>query len=176
MPKSALLLIDVQMAMFTYAPLYRGPQVLQNLKQLIAAARRAGVPVVYIQHSDDDLREETPEWAIHPDIGPQRGEPVVAKHRSDSFYHTELAAVLKKLGARRLILCGMQTDFCVDTTCRAAFSRDYEVVLVSDAHSTFDNEAIPAAKIVAHHNRILRGFARIATTAEVVDELRIEEN
>ncbi len=175
MSKTALLVIDVQLGMFTdFGPPYKGRELLRNLQQLLAAARASRIPVVYVQHCGDEgaLRKGSPGWVIHPHIAPQRGEPVVRKRHSDSFYRTRLEAVLKKLRVRRLILCGMQSDFCVDTTCRSAFSHDYQVVLVSDAHTTLDNEVIPANKIVAHHNRILRGFARIAPTAEIVSEMK----
>ena len=83
------------------------------------------------------------------------------------FLGTGLDARLRALGIGRLVIAGMQTEFCVDTTTRAAFAHGYKVVLASDAHSTFDSPALKAADIVAHHNTVLRSFATIAPSAEI---------
>jgi nicotinamidase-related amidase len=96
-------------------------------------------------------------WPIYAAIAPQAGEPIVDKTHSDSFWDTNLQAILNDLGVQKLIVAGMQTDYCVDTTCRRAASLGYEVTLVGDAHSTWDNGILSAEQIVNHHNQTLDG-------------------
>lgn len=86
---------------------------------------------------------------------------MVVKDRCDAFLGTGLDARLRALGIGRLVIAGMQTEFCVDTTTRAAFAHGYKVVLASDAHTTFDSPQLKAPDIVAHHNAVLRGFADV---------------
>ena len=69
-----------------------------------------------------------------------------------------MQADLEAGGITRLVVCGLHTDFCIDTTCRRAASLGYQVTLVADAHSTFDRDYISAEKVIEHHNRILAGF------------------
>ncbi|HUO61640.1 MAG TPA: cysteine hydrolase family protein [Candidatus Acidoferrales bacterium] len=172
---TALLVIDVQLAMFQSSKKkpYLGDEFLARLSKLLHAARSVGVPVVYVQHSSKrgPFVPGKPGWAIHPEIAPHPGEPVVDKHTPDSFKNTELKSVLDELGVHRLIIAGMQTEYCVDTTTRSAFSHDYEVVLVGDGHSTFDTAQLPAESIVAHHNATLHAFARVATSKDILHEL-----
>jgi nicotinamidase-related amidase len=170
---TALLVIDVQVGMFTdpaYPP-YQGEALLANLSTLLEKARSAGVPVIYVQHSDGSPQEplwpESEGWPIHPAIAPQPGEPVVHKKTPDSFYETTLQTELENLGIKRLVIAGMQTEYCVDTTTRQAFSRGYKITLVKDAHSTFDTSNLKAAQIVQHHNQVLNVFAHTKQTNEI---------
>jgi nicotinamidase-related amidase len=107
-------------------------------------------------------------WLIHPSVTPKPGELVIEKAASDGFYQTSLQPELDRLAVERLIICGLQTEFCVDATCRAAFSRGFEIVLAADAHTTTDAVA-PASIVVQHHNYALANLAhpqrRIAVTA-----------
>jgi len=167
---TALIIIDVQVAMFSDAEQpHDGPGMLQRIASLARRARDAGVPVIYVQHGGDHapFTTGTPTWQIQPDIAPLEGEPVVHKRHCDSFQETTLEDELAARGIRQLVLTGMQTDFCVDTTCRRAYSLGYDVTLVSDCHSTFSDEALPSAQIVAHHNTCLRAFAKVIPSAEV---------
>jgi nicotinamidase-related amidase len=172
--KSALLVIDVQLGMFQSLKKkpYLAEDFLKRLSKLLRAARAAKVPVVYVQHASKHgpFVPGKPGWAIHPEIAPQHGEPVVGKSTPDSFKNTELNSVLSELDVHRLIIAGMQTEYCVDTTARSAFSHDYEVVLVKDGHSTFDTAELPAERIVAHHNSTLDAFARVMSSDEILHE------
>lgn len=174
--KTALVVIDVQQALL-YPPagpaLAGAERLLQRIGALIAAARSRGLPVVFVRHDGgkgDDLEAGTPGWDLHAALGRRSNEPIVEKRHADSFRDTELSQVLRRAGIERLILCGAQSDFCVDTTCRRAASEGYQVVLAADAHGTFDNGVIDAATIVAHENRTLRSFARVVDSATLVAE------
>ncbi|MCI1773026.1 MAG: cysteine hydrolase [Paenibacillus lautus] len=169
MKKSALLVIDVQNEMFqVHDPVYEGDRLLHNLKQLIAKARSGGIPVIYIQHNDEGLKAGSEAWKINPEITPAMSDTVIQKTRPDSFYRTTLEEELKGRGIEHVILAGMQSELCVDTTCRRASSLGYDVTLVSDAHSTWNNSALTAQQIIDHVNATLRWFADIKTTEEIL--------
>jgi nicotinamidase-related amidase len=87
------------------------------------------------------------------------------KTASDSFHQTDLDAALKRLGVRRLVICGFQSEFCVDTTTRRALALGYEVLLVDDGHSTLDNEVLTAAQISRHHNVTLANISSFGARA-----------
>lgn len=172
MRDTALLIIDVQAGMFMEAEQpCAGEQMLANINHLLAQARASEMPVIYVQHGSpvgSSLEPGTPGWQIHSAIAPLATEPIVQKRFPDSFQETNLQAVLTERGIKQLIIAGMQTEFCVDTTCRRAASLGYDVTLVQDAHSTFSNGVLPAAKIIAHHNTVLAdSFARLQPAQEV---------
>ena len=169
MTTTALILMDAQVNMFAPDPVYDGPAVLARLKELAGRARAAGTPVIFIRNNggpDDPDAPHSPGWAIHPALAPAAGEAIVDKHTPDAFYQTGLAGVLAERGIRRLVVAGMQTEYCVDTTTRHARSLGYEVVLAGDAHSTYPG-ALPAEQIIAHHNAVLEAFADVRPAAEI---------
>jgi nicotinamidase-related amidase len=157
---TALVIIDVQMGMFHEDnPVHNGEQLLQTLSDLIDKARQANVPVIYVQHNDSEFVKGGPAWPIHPSIAPQAGEVVIQKHTPDSFHETILRDELEKMGIKKLVIGGIQTEYCVDTTSRRAFSLGYDVTLVEDGHGTWDNRYITAEQVIAHHNNTLDGWA-----------------
>lgn len=168
----ALLIIDVQQGMFEESePVYQGDVLLATLAGLIARARTAQAPVIYIQHcgkAGDSLHPSAPGWPIHPAIAPAEGEIVIQKHHPDSFQETRLQHELEARGIQHLVLAGIQTEYCVDTTCRRAYSLGYQVTLVQDGHSTWDTAQIKAPQIIAHHNQTLGGWFAILKPAEAI--------
>jgi nicotinamidase-related amidase len=171
---AALLIIDVQNAFFdknsnVYA--YRAEEFLSRIKGLITRARKAGVPVIYVQHTGDKGTPFEPEksgWPIHPAIAPREGELIIHKRTPDSFYRTTLQAELESRGIRKLIIAGIQSDWCVDTTVRRAYSLEYDVTVVEDAHTTHDTKILKAPQIIAHHNLIFGGrFAKLKKAEEI---------
>ncbi|MEZ4657619.1 MAG: cysteine hydrolase family protein [Caldilineaceae bacterium] len=172
MSKQALLIIDVQNCMFDPPePVYDADQLLNRLQGLIARARAAQTPVIYVQHCGPEGAPHAPGapgWQIHPAITPQSGELIVQKRMPDSFYETTLKAELDARGIGQLIMAGIQTEYCVDTTCRRAASEGYAVTLVQDAHSTWSKEDLTAAQIIAHHNWVLGDwFAKLVSAEDV---------
>lgn len=169
---TGLLVIDLQRGMFTASqPAHDGDAVLSRVADLLARARARRVPVLHVQHDGgpgDDLERLTPGWEIHPAVAPQDGEPVVEKARCSAFHGTDLDAMLRARGITRLVIAGMQTEYCIDTNCRTAHGLGYEVVLVKDGHTTFDTPVLSGSQIVAHHNRTLNGsFVDLAEAAAV---------
>ena len=172
MQKTALLIIDVQNCMFNPAePVYNSTVLLERLLWLINQARASDTPVIYVQHNGPTGAPHAPGepgWAIHPAIAPQAGETIVQKTTPDSFYQTTLKAELAAKGIEQLVIAGIQTDYCVDTTCRRAASEGYNVTLVSDAHSTWGDGGLSAEQIIAHHNQVLGNwFAKLVSTESV---------
>ena len=171
---TALLVIDVQEAMFgpgKQPPVFRAEEVLANIAILLSRARSAGAKVIYIQHHDQvdpALQPGQPGFAIRAAIAPEPGESVVVKRICDAFTQTNLEQVLRAAGIRRLVSCGIQSDFCVDAASRGAMNRGFDVILASDAHTTWDNGVLRAEQIIAHVNATLPNMsgpnARIQTT------------
>jgi len=159
---TALLVIDVQACNFEEPePVYRGDDLLSKIGALIAQARAAGVPIIYIQHCGPEGAIDqpgTPGWEIHPAVTPLQDDVVIQKRYPDAFQDTSLQHELEAGGIKSLIITGMQTEYCVDTTCRRAYSLNYDVTLVKDAHSTWNTDLLTAPQIIAHHNRVLGGW------------------
>ncbi|HLZ62853.1 MAG TPA: cysteine hydrolase family protein [Ktedonosporobacter sp.] len=177
MADTALLVIDVQVGMFAEDdPVYQGNQLLATISNLIEKARQAEIPVIYIQHGSKrkghPVEEGTAGWQLHPAIAPQEGDAVVRKRMPDSFYETSLQEELVARGIKKLVITGIQTDLCVDTTSRRACSLDYDVTLVADGHSTWDREQLSAPQIIAHHNSVLDGWF---VTLKKADEISFNE-
>lgn len=170
---TALLVVDLQQGMFdSNAPPHDGDAVLSRVADLLERARAGRVAVLHVRHdggTGDNLELGTPGWVIHPAVAPREGEPIVEKDRCSAFYGTGLHEQLQTRGIARLVIAGMQTEFCIDTTCRAARDLGYDVVLVSDGHTTMDAPELPAAQIIAHHNRTLEmgGFVELSEAAAV---------
>jgi nicotinamidase-related amidase len=171
MANTALLIIDVQVGMFIDDfPVHQGTQLLENIKQLISKARATNTPIFFIQHNEPagrQLEYGSKDWEIHPEISPTEIDIIIHKTTPDSFYNTPLEEELKKQSIKQLVLTGIQTDLCVDTTTRRAFSNNYELTLVSDAHSTFDSDELNAQQIINHHNQVLSFFANTMKTSEI---------
>ena len=155
---TALLIIDVQQALCT------GPEagwniapVIQHINTLSTKARAAAAPVVLIQHEEPSgpLQHASQGWQLAADLTTHPGDLRLRKTTPDSFHNTNLQQLLQEHSVTRLIICGLQTDFCVDTTTRRALALGYPVTLPADAHTTLDNRILSAAQIIAHHNLTL---------------------
>lgn len=156
---TALVVIDAQIGVVAEA--YHRDEVLDNINLLLDRARTSGTPVIYVQHNGpkgDELETGMPKWPIHPAIAPRDGEPVVQKKSPDSFHETQLQAELQSRGIKRLVITGGQTQYCVDTTVRRAVAQGYDVILVSNAHTTEDSDTLTADRIIAFYNETLNGF------------------
>jgi nicotinamidase-related amidase len=175
--RTALLVIDAQVNMFApESPVYASEKLLKTLGSLIAQARSANIPIVYVQNNggpDDPDHPGTPGWLIHPALAPSEGDAVIQKGTPDAFYHTSLQEELLRRRIKQVVLIGMQTEYCIDTTCRHAFALDYQVTLVKDGHSTYDTKRLPAVDVIAHHNAILTAFATVVE-ADALDFSLVE--
>jgi nicotinamidase-related amidase len=152
-PNTALLVVDVQNGIVAGA--HERDAVVANVGRLVEKARREQVPVVWVQHCDEQLARGSDDWRIVPELAPGDAEPLVEKNYGDSFEDTTLETVLSGLGVGRLVVVGAQTDACIRSTLHGAFVRGYDTTLVSDAHTTEDKTALgaaPPALVIAHTN------------------------
>ncbi len=154
--KTAVLVIDVQRGIFgATPPPFEGQTVIARINSLLARARTAGVPVIFIQHdgtAEENLTPQTPGWELHPGLARVAGDRVIRKTAADPFYETSLESALRSLGIERLVVSGYATDFCVDAAVRSAVGRNFEVVVAADAHTTSDSPFLKAPEIRRHQN------------------------
>ena len=173
----AMLVIDVQQALCSGAyAAFDAAGVIDRINGLTDRARAAEVPVIFIQH------ESTSELLAHGSLGWQLADGLLAlptdrylrKTATDSFHHTPLHDMLIALGGKHLVICGLQSEFCVDTTTRRALALGYPVTLVSDGHSTIDNAVLSATQITQHHNLTLAniGSFGVRVTTVLAADLR----
>jgi nicotinamidase-related amidase len=145
-PKTALIVIDVQNAVVGAA--YERDAVVANVNALVDRARDEDVPVIWVQHSDEDIEKGSEGWQLVPELSRDAAEPLIFKNYPDSFEDSTLESVLAGLGVG-------QTDQCIRSTLHGALARGYDATLVSDAHTTEDQTewgAPPPDKVIAHTN------------------------
>ena len=125
---------------------------------------------IFIQHCGGEgslFYKGTEGWKINPPIIPEANEHIIEKRYSDAFFDTELDTLLKQLEVKKIVICGLVTEGCIDTTVRRAFSLGYKIELASDCHSTTDSSNLTAEQIINHHNEVLKIFSKVKTAAEI---------
>lgn len=159
----ALLVIDVQNGMFEETdPVFDGHGLLERISGLIKKARACDTPVIYVQHNEaagEPFAKNSPGWNIHPVIAPVSGDIIIQKHTPDSFHETNLHSELVRLGIEKVVITGLQTDLCIDATCRRAHDLDYHLTVVKDCHSTWSQGNQSATQIIAQYNNQFGAFA-----------------
>ena len=170
---SALLVIDVQNGVVARS--INRNAVVTTISRLVDRARAEEVPVVWVQHSDDDaLRQGSDGWQYVTDLQPRADEALVPKRYGDAFEDTDLESILAERGVGRVVITGAQTDECIRATLHGAFVRGYDTTLVSDAHTTEDLTewgAPPPEKVVDHTNLYWQFQSGPGRTAEVVSAI-----
>jgi nicotinamidase-related amidase len=152
-PSTALLVIDVQNGVVANAHDRDG--VIANINTLVEKARGEDVPVIWVQHSSEELPLDSENWQYVAELQRTESEPVVHKKYGDSFEETNLEDLLAERGVGRLVVTGAQTDACIRSTLHGGMTRGYDVTLVSDAHTTEDLSEYGAPtpdKVIAHTN------------------------
>jgi nicotinamidase-related amidase len=152
-PNSAVLVVDVQNGVVDGVP--QRDAVIANISDLVARARAADVPVLWVQHQSEELPEGSDQWQYVPELPMRDGEPVVHKRYGDAFEDTTLEQELAARGVGRVVVAGAQTDACIRSTLHGAFTRGYDTTLVADAHTTEDLTqwgAPPVEQVIAHTN------------------------
>ena len=174
-PNTALMVIDVQNGVVANA--HDRDNVIANIRSLVEKARASQVPVVWVQHSDEELARDSDEWRYVPELVRHDDEPLVHKHYGDSFEDTDLESVLAERGVGQLVVTGAQTDECVRSTLHGAFVRGYDTTLVGDAHTTEDLSewGAPAPdRVIDHTNLYWRYQKAPGRTAGVVKTGEVE--
>ena len=154
---AAVLVIDAQAGLFCgVSAAFEAEAVIARINEVTALARKAGAPVIFIQHdgepNGEDMVPFTEGWKPDPDLVVRPGDLTIRKTACDAFYGTALETELRSRSITTLLLMGFATDFCVDATLRSAVSKDFEVVVVADAHTASDNPVLKAEAVRQHHN------------------------
>jgi nicotinamidase-related amidase len=132
--KGVLVVVDVQVGVMKEA--WDADRVVANVARAVDRAREHGVPVLWVQHSSDELPHGSPDWQWVPELAPANGEPRIHKHFNSSFEQSALEDELAKLGATHVVLAGAATNWCIRATAYGALERGYDLTLVQDAHTT----------------------------------------
>jgi nicotinamidase-related amidase len=166
--KTALIIVDMQKSLLDAGP-WNADRVIDRVSGLVESARAAEAPIFFVKD-----RRVAPDAGLHPSLTTSDGDVFIEKSYCDSFLDTPLHDALDARAIERLVVAGLQTDYCIDTTCRRAASLGYRVLLVRDAHSTFGHKHLTAEQIVAHHNRILRSFPAGRGSVSAVDSRDVD--
>jgi nicotinamidase-related amidase len=157
--QGALLIVDMQAGVLADA--WDAGRVVARAARAVERARAQGVPVLWVQHADDELLRDSAAWQIVPGLQPLAGEARIHKRYNSSFEDTALARELDRLGVSHIVLAGAASNWCIRATAYAALERGYDLTLVADAHTTTPmaspgGNLIPAAAIVDELNAVVR--------------------
>ena len=145
--KAVLLVVDVQAGVMSHS--WDASRIVGNVSRAVDRARAQGIPVIWVQHADEELRYGTPEWKWVPELVPAQGETLIHKHFNSSFEDTSLEAELANRGATHIALAGAATNWCIRATAYGALDRGYDLTLIKDAHTTGTIELDNGTKIEA---------------------------
>lgn len=178
---NVFLIIDMQVGLFQGENARHDKDgVVRRINEVARAVRAHDGHIIFVQHngkSGDDTEQGTKGWQLLPELDRADHDIIVTKTACDSFYESMLPQILDGLNPKRLIIGGCATDFCVDTTVRAAASRDYDVTVVADGHTTANRPYADAATIIIHHNWVWENLelphskVRVITSNKIIHAL-----
>jgi nicotinamidase-related amidase len=157
--KKVLVVIDVQTDVVEDG--YKRDETIDNINRLIGRAREQQIPIIYVQHDEAEgpMIKGEPGWQFHPRLEkPLHQEVTIYKTVPNSFTHTPLKQTLDELDATHIYICGAQTEYCIDSTCRGALDLGYNVTLITDSHTTCDDEHLTAPNIIEDIHGKLKNF------------------
>lgn len=152
----ALVVVDVQVGVMAEA--WDAVRVIKNVERAVERARERSVPIIWVQHENDELLRDSAKWQLVPELVPAEGEARIDKRFESSFEETKLEDELARLGASHIVLAGAETNWCIRATAYGALDRGYDLTLIKDAHTA---NSIP-----------LENGSRIEV-ASIIDELNI---
>lgn len=173
--KTVLLVIDVQQALVDSGP-WEKARLLAVIRQLLGDFREHGRPVLYVRHDDGpgtDLALGTPGWEVAREVAPREDEKIFDKRYNSAFLHTGLEEYLREQGVERLVITGLQTEYCVDATVKSAFERGFRVVLPEGGISTFAGGGLTAEQInELFYRHIWQGrYGDVAAAEKIIKEI-----
>ncbi len=154
MSKMVLLVLDIQEGLIAENP-FNIESTFNNIKLLIKEFKANNLEVIYVRHNGgqgDKLEPGSKGWQIHNQITPIDGEKIINKQYCSAFKNTELKEYLDKKNIDTIVLVGMQTEYCIDTTCKVAFEYGFNVIIPEETNTTFDNGSTSAKDIYEHYN------------------------
>lgn len=175
MKDTVLLVVDVQTALIEEHP-FNETGILINIRKLIETARRKNIEIIYIRHDSGiggGLEQDTEGWEIHQDIAPEKHDKIFDKKFNSSFKDTRLREYLEGKGIKTIILVGMQTEYCIDTTCKVAFEYGYNVIIPEDTTTTYDNDTLSGKEFAKYYEKNIwnHRFAKVIPLSEVMETI-----
>lgn len=174
---NAVLVIDVQQGLCEGdGAAFDCAGTIARINAVTRKARAAGAPVIFIQHESTTgyLEHGTAAWQFANGLDVQPSDLRMRKTTPDAFLRTDLQEMLQRLGVTEVVVCGMHSEFCVDTTTRRALALGYPVVLVSDGHTSAGNAAIDASQVISHHNATLTNIASFGPRVRALTHAEVE--
>jgi nicotinamidase-related amidase len=176
---TAVLVVDVQQGLCEGdGAAFDCAGTIERINQVTAKARFVDATVIFVQHESTDgyLAVNSAAWQLANGLNVQESDLRIRKTTPDSFLKTDLHSLLLARKITKIVICGMHTEYCVDTTTRRALALGFPVVLISDAHTSAGNEAITATQVIAHHNATLTTISSFGPKAVAVSagELSVE--
>jgi nicotinamidase-related amidase len=153
-----LLVVDVQVGVMRNA--WEASRIIKNIRIAVEKARNGKVPVIWVQHSDDELIYDSSDWQIVPELLPEEGEKRIYKQYNSAYEQTQLEEILAELGVTHIVLAGAATNWCIRATAYGALERGYDLTLIQDGHTTETIElengvSIEAANIIRELNIVM---------------------
>ena len=138
MTKTALLIVDVQKGIFERkSPVFDSDGLISRINCLTDKAHKRSIPVVYIQHeSSGFLKKNSDGWQIHPGLNPQKSDFFIEKKEGNSFYETPLHEILNQRQIKRVFICGLLSQLCVQRTCLGALGLGYAMEPAQDRNGS----------------------------------------
>jgi nicotinamidase-related amidase len=183
---TALIIVDIQNDYFPAGkmPLVGPVEASQHAARLLAYFRRAQWPVIHVQHiavrpGATFFLPGTPGADLHANVQPLPDEPIVQKNFPNSFRNTPLLDVVHTRQVTRLVICGMQTNMCIDATTRAAADLGFDCIVAADACAardlTFDGHTVPAEQVHYAFLAALNGsYAKVLTVDQISAQLEAQ--
>ncbi|AGL47351.1 cysteine hydrolase family protein [Streptococcus suis] len=166
--KSALLVIDIQNLLVEEKP-YAIEERLALWQDSITKARQAGIEIIYVRQNDEELVKGTADWEIHSIVAPLASEKIFDKTFNSAFKETGLHAYLQEKGIEQLIIMGMATNFCIDTTIKVAFELGYKVAVIRDGTTTGYSGKLDAEDLIDHYQNIWSwNFAQVDRLENII--------
>jgi nicotinamidase-related amidase len=175
--QAVLVIVDVQVGVMRTA--WDAPRIIQNIVGAVEKARKQAVPVIWVQHSDDELVYGSPDWNLVPELAPAEGEVRIFKRFNSAFEQSALDEALARFGAAHIVLAGAATNWCIRATAYGALDRGYDLTLIQDAHTTGtlafeDGTKIEAANIILEMNTAMTWVSYPGRTNRTVSAAEID--
>lgn len=176
--KKALLVIDMQKGSFTSkTPRYDTDGVVQRINELSTIFREQDYPVVYVQHDgagSGEFEKDSWEWENLDALIVEPNDIRIDKYANDIFYNSKLQAKLNELNVTELLITGCATDFCVESSVQSALTKDFNITVVSNGHTTGERPHLKAIKVIEHYNWVWRNMIPTKGRIEVksFDEIK----
>ena len=174
MNKTVLLIVDVQTGLIENSP-YNKDAMLENIDKLISTARHKNIEIIYVRHGEDSGEVEvgTHGWEIYEKVMPLPTEKIFDKKYNSAFKETDLKEHLENKGVESIILMGMQTELCIDTTCRVAFEYGYSIIIPKGGTTTFDNAFFKAPDLLKYYEEGIwnKRFASIMSVDDIIEKM-----